>query len=274
MKITKIQGGNCSYSVCDDLLEKGYYSDSVFDKAFIEVTIDIGDNWMAPIYRKYWEDVFIKIDGSETHLNDDNEFVLYITISEALGFIYKATPPRFQHNIAASHKSIDDIIKSLETFLLGDESYISFVSMFFEYVHMTEPQTQWQNFERLKAGADLIRDRKPKELAYGYYIYASTHDIDTLAMGKDMAGMGSSNTMICCKLDKSYSKELISFSKDILNIQNEYDESINVKVDNVKCVGNDAYVSLNITVDLSKGGWDYMPTQFAYIIKRSYENVK
>jgi hypothetical protein len=128
MRITKIEKYK-DYPVCDNLLEHGYYSDSLFDQCFIQVTVNIDDNHNAPIYRKLWEDVYIKTSNSITKFNETNELVVGITISEAIGFIYKATPPRFQKSIPDSHKCVDDIIKSLETFLLGDDSILSMLEI-------------------------------------------------------------------------------------------------------------------------------------------------
>ena len=88
---------------------------SFFDKCFIEVTVNIDDNLLAPVYRKLWEDVYIKISNSITKFNEAHELVVGITLSEAIGFIYKATPPRFQKSIPDSHRCVDDVIKSVQT---------------------------------------------------------------------------------------------------------------------------------------------------------------
>lgn len=277
MRITKIEKYK-DYPVCDNLLEHGYYSDSLFDQCFIQVTVNIDDNHNAPIYRKLWEDVYIKISNSITNFNEANELVVGITISEAIGFIYKATPPRFQKSIPDSHKCVDDIIKSLETFLLGDDSYIAFYSMFYEFAHLTKFDTQWQNFDKIKAGADFITSVLPKGCTYGFYVYASTHPISDLAAGKDSNELYASTTMMCAKLDPSYEFAVRSFCKGVLFADElgPKDKSFQIKVDNVHVENGNIYVGLLMKTDVTEGSgtWSYIPEPISGIIKDSYENVK
>ena len=277
MKITKIEKHK-DYPVCDNLLEHGYYSDSLFDKCFIEITVNIDDNCMAPIYRKLWEDIYIKINGSVTRFSDTHELIVGITVSEALGFIYKATPPRFQKNIEESHKSVEDIIKSLNTFLIGDNAYIAFSDMFFEFAHLKNFHTQWQNFDKIKAGADLITSLLPRGCMYGFYVYASTEQISDLAAGKDNNELYASTTMICSKIDTSFVPGVIKFCKDVLFADElgPKDDSFKIKVDNVHIENGNVYVGLLMCTDATKGAgtWTCIPKPYSAIIKNSYENVK
>ena len=277
MRITKIEKYK-DYPVCDNLLEHGYYSDSLFDQCFIQVSVNIDDNPLAPIYRKLWEDVYIKISNSITNFNEAHELVVGITLSEAIGFIYKATPPRFQKSISESHKSIDDIIKSLETFLLGDNSYIAFCSMFYEFAHLTKFDTQWQNFDKIRAGVDLITTLLPSGCSYGFYVYASTEQVSDLAAGKDNNELYASTTMMCSKIDTSFVPGVINFCKDVLFADElrPKDDSFKIKVDNVHIENGNVYVGLLMCTDATKGAgtWTYIPKPYSTIIKNSYENVK
>lgn len=272
MKIMKIEP-HAEYGVCDDLLAKGFYSDALFDRCFIDVTIDIGGDADTIFYRKLWEDTYIKITHPATHINESNftELVVSITLSEAIGFIYKATPPRLQYNIKDSHKDVATIIETLKTFLMGPQSYITFTSMFYDYIHLKAQDMKQENFAKLKAGADVIKAKLSPDKLYGFYVYASTHPIETLADGKDMAGMGSSVTMACVKLDKSYTAEMIDLFKKITY---DYDDSVIIKIDNIKSTEGSLYVSFMIVIDRSQGSYDYMPQPLAHIIKYSYENLK
>lgn len=278
MKIVKIEPHD-SIPVCDMLLSNKYYSDALFDMWFIDVTVDIEDNPMAPFYRKLWEDVYIKTASPITRFNDANQLVVGITVSEAIGFIYKATPPRFQKSIEESHKSIDDIIKSLNTFLTGDNSYIAFSDMFFEHAHLKKFDTKWQNFERIKAGADLIKSNLPREVAYGTYIYASTVSIDQLINDAENPQMGASVSMMCVKLNMTYPEELRSFCKNFLLGEGdlgEYDESFLVKIDNIHIEGIDAYIGIMVDVNPARGGgsWTHFPSSWCRLMRDSYKNLK
>lgn len=277
MRITKIEKYK-DYPVCDNLLEHGYYSDSLFDQCFIQVTVNIDDNFLAPLYRKLWEDVYIKISNSITKFNEVHELVVGLTLSEAIGFIYKATPPRFQKSIADSHKSVDDIINSLKTFLLGDDSYIAFYSMFYEFAHLTKFETQWQNFDKIKAGADFIASILPDGCLYGFYVYASTEQISDLTAGADKNDLYASTTLMCSKLDTSFTVEIISFCKEVLFADElgPKDDSFKIKVDNIHIENGKVYVGLLMCTDSTKGAgtWTYIPKPYSRIIKNSYENVK
>lgn len=274
MKVTKIEMDK-KYPVCNDLLRHGYYSDALFDKCFIKVSIDVGNNFEAIIFRKLWEDVYIKLAKSITKFNPTtNELVVGITLSEAIGFIYKATPPRFQSSITESHKSVGDIISSMRTFLMGDNSYIAFSDMFFEYAHLKKFDTKWQNFNKIRTGADYISTNISEDKYYGFYVYASTHSVGELSEGKDNAQMGSSTTMICTKLDITNSEAMKHFCENII-LNDLNDASFQVKVDNIHLEGKDIYVGWMMVVDTTEGAgvWTYVPRPYSDIIKYSYENI-
>lgn len=275
MKITKIEMYD-KYPICNDLLGHGYYSDTLFDKCFIEVTVDISNNIEAIIFRKLWEDVYIKLTKSITKFNPEtNELIVGITLSEALGFIYKATPPRFQSSIADSHKSVGDIISSMRTFLMGDNSYIAFSDMFFEHAHLKKFDTKWQNFHKIRTGADYISTNIPEDKLYGFYVYASTHSVDELSEGKDNTQMGSSTSLICTKLDITNPEAMRHFCENIV-LKDLGDASFQLKVDNIHIESKDMYVGLMMIVDTTEGAgsWSYIPKPYSNIIKYSYDSIK
>lgn len=270
MKILEIKP-HASYGVCDDLLSEGFYSDALFDKCFIEINIDMSDNVKGIFYRKLWEDNYIKIDHSITRLNGKIAMI-GITLSEAISFIYKATPPRLQYNIKDSHKDIASVIETLKTFLMGEQSYITFTSMFYDHIHLKAHDMKQENFTRLKAGSDLIKSTIPNDKPYGFYVYASTHSIEKLACGDDLSGKGPYITMACVKLCENNPVEIIDLFNKITD--STFDNSVDVKVDNIKCVDGSLYISIMIVIDPQKGSYNYMPGTFADIIKYSYENFK
>lgn len=276
MKVTKIEKHK-DYPLCDNILEHGYYSDSLFDQCFIQVTVNIDDNIFAPIYRKLWEDTYIKISNSITKFNEAHELVVGITISEAFGFIYKATPAHMQHQIKDGNKSVDDIIETLKAFLLNDNSYI-ITSIFSEHIHIGPITTKWDNFDKIKAGADLITSVLPRGCTYGFYVYASTHPISDLAAGKDSNELYASTTLMCAKLDSSHEFAIREFCKDVLFADElgTKDDSFQLKVDNIYVENGNVYVGLLMKTDTTKGygTWSYIPKPYSRIIKNSYINVK
>lgn len=270
MKVTKIEKYK-DYPLCDNLLGNGFFSDTVFDDCFIEISIDISDNPLAPLYRKLWEEKYIKIQKSITKLEKENEFIVGITISEALGFIYKATPTHMQHQIKDGNKSVNDIIETLKAFLLNDNSYI-ITSIFSEHIHIGPIATQWDNFDKIKAGTDLITSILPRGCDYGFYIYASTNPIFEIRNSKELY---SSTTMVCSKVKMS---NLHDFCKMVIfgeKLQPK-DDSFQIKIDNIYIESDNVYIGLVMSTNSTKGAgtYSYIPKPYSTIINNSYINVK
>ena len=171
MKVTEIYETNYKggETFVNSLLEKGINSDFVFDKYQISMNIETQD-WTGYIYRTLWETVYIHQNYSyliNSHDDASNEAIyrvgnLSISLSEALGFIYKATPPRLRHLIPDGTKSVEEVIKSLKAFLMdcNNPEYKHFISIFKEYIRFQPFQTV-SNIEEGKKKIALLRTAKP-----------------------------------------------------------------------------------------------------------------
>lgn len=122
MEILNINALNYDKKFIDPLLKKGLSDDYLFDRVFIELSIkkttaDIV-NWF---YRLLWESCYIKSTmPSNIHQPKNGELNIIISLSEAIAFIKAATPPIMQSRIPTAIVSVDEIIKTLITFLCED----------------------------------------------------------------------------------------------------------------------------------------------------------
>lgn len=102
----------------DMLLKKGILNDHLFEKLFITVDVQLNKH-EDYLYRKLWESVYIRNGNSKAVRLGDRLYQITITLSEATGYIYQATPPALQHLIE-DIESVDDIVTILKTFLMED----------------------------------------------------------------------------------------------------------------------------------------------------------
>lgn len=128
-------------------LEKGLFLDTPFEKHFFEIIIKLedSDKFVDFMYRLLWEKVYIKSDMKSFYNPDNDTINMYVSLSEVIGFIHKATPPRLQHLIPESIKSIESIIEVMEQFLIDDNSgqLITYHSYFREHFHFQPFETRW-----------------------------------------------------------------------------------------------------------------------------------
>lgn len=146
----------------DTLLSKKIFNDAVFDQKFFQLNIKL-DSCVDYIYRTLWETVYLKSSRISTYDENTNTISMYLSLSEAIGFIYKTTPPRLQNLIPDSITSISSIIEVLEQFLMDDNSgqLLTYHSYFRNYTHLEPFETKWTyNMERMK----LLRKNVPNGL--------------------------------------------------------------------------------------------------------------
>lgn len=122
MEILGINALKYDTNFIDPLLSKGISDDYLFDRVFIKIRIkrtaaDIV-NWF---YRLLWESCYIKSTITSNVVQPDKDTLnVIISLSEAIAFIKAATPPLMQSRIPTAIVSVDEIIKTLNTFLCED----------------------------------------------------------------------------------------------------------------------------------------------------------
>lgn len=173
----------------ESLLDQGIHSDGVFEQVFINITL--ADINSAPesvnlLYRLLWENNYMKYSSMHqseflnTTIDEDTERVvnLSISLSEAIGYIYMATPPALQHQIPNSIRSYDDIIELLKTFLMDTKSpeYRHYLDLFFIHTHYRPFETQWK-LKMQQEKAKYLYDHRYQKTYPALYLIYSDHSI-------------------------------------------------------------------------------------------------
>ena len=125
----------------DELLYNDIKNDYIFEKAYVSIFIE-GANPIDVLYRKYWEDVYLQNDyDHRSSYCDKSKFKMILSLNEVMMYINKATPPRL-HDLIDTIKSVDDIIKTLEEFLIVEsDMLITYHSFFKEVLHFYRYET-------------------------------------------------------------------------------------------------------------------------------------
>lgn len=149
-------------SFVEGLLAKQIMNDDLFDKIMFPVMIanDDQDLLTGLLYRRMWETTYLKRLTYISYYDIDKErYNVNLSLSEAIGYIYAATPPIIRNKIPDSIKSIDAILQTLRYFLIEDESgYIdTYVSLFKHHIRMEMFDTTWNiNTDAV----DMLRNRQ------------------------------------------------------------------------------------------------------------------
>jgi len=146
MKVLNINSV-CNSNFTKLILKKGLFVDSLLENEYFEITIkpEDSDKFVDLMYRILWETVYLK-SGVKSFYNPHNDIItMYVSISEVIGFINKATPPRLQHLIPESIKTIDSILELLKQFLMDDNGghLITYLSYFKEHFRFQCFETRW-----------------------------------------------------------------------------------------------------------------------------------
>ena len=143
MKVTSINfDESLGFSIEDvnGLLYNDIKNDYVFEKSYITIFIE-DTNPIDVLYRKYWEDVYLQNDDEHKSSYKESKFKMVLSLNEVMMYINKATPPRL-HNLIDTIKSVDDIIKTLEEFLIVEsDMLITYHSFFKEVLHFYRYET-------------------------------------------------------------------------------------------------------------------------------------
>lgn len=136
-----------------EVLRKHINNDAIFDTCYIGVSISI-DQPEDFFYRNLWETVYLRYPSSSIRFNRENHIDTRITVGEAISFINAVTPPLFRNKIKELTSSVDEIVKSLETYLMTKNDQLEYnLSVFRKYIHLErfrENITEY-NFARMKA---------------------------------------------------------------------------------------------------------------------------
>lgn len=143
MKVLSIKACPTPDPFIQGLLTNGIFNDVLFERHSIMVTAQV-DDLVDLLYRNLWERVYLRrCDISGITKVSTNECNLFVSISEAILFINRATPPVLRNTIEESCSSVSSIITALETFLVNDADKMHnfYLSTFAEILHLNPFQT-------------------------------------------------------------------------------------------------------------------------------------
>ena len=139
-----------------EVLRKHINNDAIVDMYYIGVSISV-DQPEDFFYRNLWETVYLRYPLSVISFDHGyygNHINILITVGEAISFINAVTPPLFKNKIKELTSSVDEIVKSLETYLMTKNDQLEYnLSVFRKYIHLERfrENTTEYNFARMKA---------------------------------------------------------------------------------------------------------------------------
>ena len=108
------------------------------------------------LYRRLYEDTYLKQNKQSYYDASSNMLEMAFSISDAMGYIYKATPPILQSQIPEAIVFIASIKGLLEQLLIDDNSgfLITYHSYFKNYTKLEYFETNWVHDD---TAIDMIR---------------------------------------------------------------------------------------------------------------------
>lgn len=131
----------------NNLLSKNIANDYLFENNYFQIQMESTD-YACLLYRIMWENMYLRRKGTMTGswLRGENNIVITMSVSEAISFIYQATPPALQKNIKNELISIDIITSRLREILIettearGTDYYLSH---FWQIMRFQEFENPW-----------------------------------------------------------------------------------------------------------------------------------
>ena len=145
------------------MLMKGMRSEALFSKVFFGVVVEI-DHPRDMFNRWLWECEYLRLDDPSfcsVFPDAPTQLMMQLTLSEALDYIYRVTPPLLQSKIKESITTPEDIREVLKTFLMEDSSQKKYYdSTFYTMTHLNV-ETMGTHID--KSYCDLIREHVPTD---------------------------------------------------------------------------------------------------------------
>lgn len=233
MKITKIEKyGLNNEEYIEKALSLGMMNDYLFERAFFKVYISDVEP-IDYLYRIMYEDVYLRRDYVRSSIPDENNnMVMFLSVSEAISFIKAALPPVFKPREKEAICSIDAIIETLLALLEEGQKQFEYMSLFRKYTGFNYFETKTNySFERMK----LIRQFNPVRPVVD--IMVSTKSFDDLYDGI-MGDEGSLYRPTGCTLHLMFNcirKSELNIVYDILR-QGTLNDNCVVKILNISHV--------------------------------------
>lgn len=145
MKILEVRPMITNQKLTDMMLKDEIMDDKILEQSFFAIKVESDPATYVDItYRRYWETMYVKNHYKSSIYKD--YCILMMSLSEAIQFIYAATPPRLQHTIKAGISSCKNIEESLNVFLMENNNgeLKHYISILKKILHSEVFETQWK----------------------------------------------------------------------------------------------------------------------------------
>ena len=243
------------------LLSKKIINDVLFDKIFFSIVIQPEEeNYMDYVYRRLWESAYIKC-GESVYDSDTDRIILTVSLSEVIGFIYKATPPIMKDRIKDSITSLESINSLLRQFLMDHNGghLITYLSIFKNHIHFEPFETAW---DYDTTGISVMREHNAVGLIASV-IHASLpfSQLINVSESDELNPTGECTTNI----QLMFHSETPNQTKRLCTILNGTNR---FAVNNIKYEGNNLYIMAHgLYITLHKPLREFLRSSYGDIIK-------
>ena len=166
---------NCQ--MADHLLKRGVFDDYIFENVPVLLCMTDVDT-LSILYRLLYETVYMRYPKTSRYVSR-NRIILRMTLSEALGYIYEATPPIFSEGMKKDIKERGVVaVREMLLTLLVDKSNTNhqyYISLFKKRVHLERFDTRDTIPQELyKDKFNKMRSLHPNDQAVYVITYMST----------------------------------------------------------------------------------------------------
>lgn len=211
------------------LLSRGIQDDALCDTVHFEISISPSPaDYVNYFYRLLWERVYIKSTkpSNDFSHNSDKNIKINISLSEAMGFIYEATPPLLRNSIS-DIKSESDVVDALKVFLMEDNNNEQV-----HYIDIFKNHIRFKVFETVESIDVKAMDMLNKS-RYGFVvrILDSTKPITSLIPKNENESLPSEFNTLC--MFKSTGPDDLHKIKEILCTDEAKVSNVSIKNGNV-----------------------------------------
>lgn len=161
-KLTATEGPTAEF--INKSLESGSYCEYMYHSYIFEVCVSYESN-MDILLRAFYESYCNSLGKDlSTYIKcyEPGKLTFWMTLMDAIDYIYQATPPLLQSEIKSSITSIDNIIEILKTYVLEDNADKQYrVGLFLKVNGFYEREMTWTIPEKMNLIQTIVGDNKP-----------------------------------------------------------------------------------------------------------------
>lgn len=158
-RLTKDDGPSTAF--INESLEKGSYCEVLYHQYMLKVVVTYESNKdiLVRLYHESYRNALGQDIACHTQSHSPNKLTFWMSLMDAIDYIYKATPPALQKEIKPSITSIDNIIEILKTYVIENNSDKQLrLGMFLKENGFFEFDTIWEIPEKIRKIRNIVGD--------------------------------------------------------------------------------------------------------------------